>query len=144
MLIVHLSKSYYLCHLPLDVVQHRADKWNGARGSPPLVGPWLPPLFQMGSSSLDSDVALIPSEPRPPAFKIGPFHTSKQRKLSTPKTLNHKVRLSSKRGMGEKGDGGWEAGRKGCWRHPAGDPRTSARRSKQGVPDGREGGRTGG
>lgn len=104
MLIVHLSKSYYLCHLPLDVVQHRADKWNGARGKPPLVGPWLPPPFQMGSSSMVSGVTLIPLESRPPAFKTGPFHTSKQRKLSTPKMLNHKVRLSSKGGMGEKGD----------------------------------------
>lgn len=32
---------------------------------------------------------------------------------------------------------------KGARRHPEGDPRTSARRSKQGVPDGREGGQVG-
>lgn len=46
-------------------------------------------LFQTGSSSLVSDVvALIPSESRPPAFKTGPFHTSKPRKLPTPKNAD--------------------------------------------------------
>lgn len=52
--------------------------------TPPTGGFLAPAGPSPNQAALLSDVTLMPSESRPPAFKTGLFHTSKQRKLPTP------------------------------------------------------------
>lgn len=100
MLIARLSKSYYLMSSSLGCGSTQGRQVERSkRQHPQLVGSWLPPLSQPGSSSLVSDVTLMLSESRPPAFKTGLLHTSKDTKLPTPKNAES----HSKWGMGEEG-----------------------------------------
>lgn len=88
----------------------------------------VPALHQAGQvcsgrwSPYPQDRDPLPSAPQP-----GPHHARKQRKLPTPKMLNHKVRLSRKVGVGREMVAR-EEGRKGCsWSFHLGPPSQDAR-----------------
>jgi hypothetical protein len=71
---------------------------EGRKSQPLLVGLWLWSLSHLGSSGLVSKVVLQISGTT--CLQPDPYHTKKQRKLPTPKMLNHKVRQSRKVGVG--------------------------------------------
>lgn len=76
---------------------------RGREGSPYCLGPRFPPLSPPGNSGPFLKVVVVTSyRVKTPSFQPHSpvLSCQKQRKLPTPKMLNHKVRLRRKVGVG--------------------------------------------
>lgn len=111
MLIVHFPKSYYLCHLPLDVVQHSTNERE--EEAAPTSGSRFPP----GQLGLFPKVDLLTAGSSPPAFSpaVWPLSCQEAKKVTTPKNAESQSEAEQESGGGVGRETvAREEGRKGC------------------------------